>query len=99
MIQILREITDWGDQQISNGDYYVNSHGYLIGYMPQGKAYKELRELFLGIPEKFPNDLKGRFDMITAAGILAQGHLDTKVFDEMIMACKGPGSIIIFTTR
>ena len=64
-----------------------------------GKAYKELRELFLGIPEKFPEDLKGRFDMITAAGILAQGHLDTKVFDEMIMACKGPGSIIIFTTR
>ena len=43
MIQILREITDWGDQQISNGDYYVNSSGYLIGYMPQGKAYKEFK--------------------------------------------------------
>ena len=43
MIQILREITDWGNQQISNGDYYVNSHGYLIGYMPQGKAYKEFK--------------------------------------------------------
>ena len=36
-----------------------------------GKAYKEVRELFLGIPEKFPEDLKGRFDMVTAAGILA----------------------------
>ena len=44
MIQILREITDWDDQQISNGDYYVNSHGYLIGYMPKGGAYKHFAQ-------------------------------------------------------
>ena len=37
--------------------------------------------------------------MVTATGILAQGHLDTKVFDEMLMACKGSGSYILFTTR
>ena len=43
MIQILREITDWGDQKISNGDYYVNSSGYLIGYMPAGGSYKEFK--------------------------------------------------------
>ena len=40
MIQILREITNWGDQKIANGDYYVNSHGYLVRYMPPGKACK-----------------------------------------------------------
>ena len=53
MIQILREITDWGDQQISNGDYYVNSHGYLIGYMPQGKAYKEFKKPISVYKRKF----------------------------------------------
>jgi hypothetical protein len=37
--------------------------------------------------------------MITATGILAQGHLDAKVFDEMIMSSKGTGSYAIFTTR
>ena len=64
-----------------------------------GKAYTEVRELFLGQPDKYPEDLKGKFDIVTAAGILAQGHLDTQVFDEFLMACKGPGSLIIFTTR
>ena len=64
-----------------------------------GKAYIETIELFLGTPEKFPDNLKGKFDMVTAAGILAQGHLDTKVFEEMLMSCKGKGSYIIFTTR
>lgn len=64
-----------------------------------GKAYAELRELFLGRPETFPDDLKNRFDIVTGASILAQGHLDKKVFDEMIMATKGKGSYVIITTR
>ncbi len=64
-----------------------------------GKAYKELKELFLGTPETYPKDLTDRFDMVTATGILAQGHLTSAVFDEMILATKGKGSYIIFTTR
>ena len=36
-----------------------------------GKAYKELKELFLGTPETYPKDLTDRFDMVTATGILA----------------------------
>ena len=36
-----------------------------------GKAYAELRELFLGRPETFPDDLKNRFDIVTGASILA----------------------------
>lgn len=64
-----------------------------------GRAYKATQELFLGLPDTFPEDLQGKFDIITATGILAQGHLDSKVFDEMLMACKGPGCLILFTTR
>ena len=36
--------------------------------------------------------------MITASGILAEGHLDNKVFDEMLLALK-TGGYAIFATR
>jgi predicted TPR repeat methyltransferase len=61
-------------------------------------SYSELKELFLGVPETFPVELHNRFDAITASGILAEGHLDNKVFDEMIMALK-VGGYAIFATR
>jgi len=61
-------------------------------------SYTELEELFLGNPETFPSNLHNRFDIITASGILAEGHLDNKVFDEMLMALK-VGGYAIFATR
>ena len=61
-------------------------------------AYTDLHELFLGQPETFPEKFHGRFDAITASGILAEGHLDNKVFDEMLMALK-PNGFAIFATR
>ena len=36
MIRILQETTDWGEYNISNGIYYVNEHGHLVGYKPSG---------------------------------------------------------------
>ena len=62
------------------------------------RAYEELRELFLGKPESFPGDLHGKFEAITAAGVLAEGHLTGAVFDEMLLALK-KGGYAIFTTR
>jgi predicted TPR repeat methyltransferase len=61
-------------------------------------SYSELHELFLGQPDTFPEDLHNRFDVVTASGILAEGHLDNKVFDEMLMALK-PNGYAIFATR
>jgi predicted TPR repeat methyltransferase len=71
------------------------------GMLEQAKvkgAYEELHELFLGKPETFPQEFRGRFDAITAAGILAEGHLDNNVFDEMLLALKDNG-YAIFATR
>ena len=62
------------------------------------ESYSELKELFLGLPDTFPEEYRNRFDAITAAGILAEGHLDNKVFDEMILALK-TGGYAIFATR
>jgi len=62
------------------------------------EAYAELEELFLGQPETFPAKYHNRFDAVTAVGILAEGHLDNKVFDEMLLALK-TGGYAIFATR
>ena len=61
-------------------------------------SYTELKELFLGKPDTFPQELRNRFDVITASGILAEGHLDNNVFDEMLLALK-TGGITVFATR
>ena len=61
------------------------------------ESYSELEELFLGQPDTFPEKYKGKFDAITAAGILAEGHLTNAVFDEMLLALK-PNGYAIFTT-
>ena len=61
-------------------------------------AYSELEELFLGLPDTFPKKHHDQYDAITASGILAEGHLDSKVFDEMLLALK-VGGYAVFATR
>jgi SAM-dependent methyltransferase len=61
-------------------------------------SYTELLELFLGKPDTFPIQLHNAFDAITASGILAEGHLDISVFDEMLLALK-VGGYAVFATR
>lgn len=48
----------------------------------------ELIHMFLGQPATFRADLYNKFDVVTAAGILAEGHLMSEVFDEMLHALK-----------
>ena len=61
-------------------------------------CYKELHELFLGSPETFPQEFHNKYDVITASGILAEGHLDNSVFEEMLM-CLKTGGYAVFSTR
>ena len=38
MIEVLQEVTDWGNQAVSNGIYHINDLGQLVAYQaPQGK--------------------------------------------------------------
>lgn len=57
-----------------------------------------MTELFLGSPDTFPERFHGQYDVVTASGILAEGHLDNKVFDEMLLTLK-KGGYAIFSTR
>jgi len=54
--------------------------------------------MFLGKPISYPPKLRDRFDLITAAAILAEGHLGIELFDERVHSLKR-GGYAIFTTR
>ena len=54
--------------------------------------------MYLGKPSEYPSKLRDRFDLITAAAILAEGHLGIELFDEMVHSLKR-GGFAIFTTR
>lgn len=76
----------------------VDASAGMLERAREKNSYIELHELFLGRPDTFPENLHNRFDVITASGILAEGHLDNKVFDEMLMALK-TGGYAVFATR
>ena len=54
--------------------------------------------MYLGNPKEYPSKLRDRFDLVTSAAILAEGHLGIELFDEMIHSLKR-GGYAIFTTR
>ena len=62
-------------------------------------CYTELVQMFLGKPETFPENLRNQFDLVTAAAILAEGHLTGgAIFEEFLLSLK-QGGFVIFTTR
>jgi len=61
-------------------------------------VYDQVIHMYLGKPATYPPKLRDRFDFITAAAILAEGHLGVELFDEMIHSLKR-GGFAIFTTR
>tara|TARA_B100001146_G_C15976790_1_gene346563 strand:+ start:87 stop:383 length:297 start_codon:yes stop_codon:yes gene_type:complete len=70
MIEILQEVTDWGDLNISNGVYHVNSAGQLVQYNDKVfknpiKNFSKSRRKFEKIGER-PEELAP--DAITVKG-------------------------------
>ena len=62
-------------------------------------CYKELRCLFNGMGlDKFPDDLKGRFDLVTSCGVWLEGHIPNAGFDDCHAALK-PGGYFVTAMR
>ena len=64
------------------------------------ELYSEIHNNFLCRPEEFKKNYAeyiGRFDFVTASGLLAEGHATNDVFDEMLMSLK-VGGFAIFTS-
>jgi predicted nucleic acid-binding Zn finger protein len=57
MIEILQEVTDWGDQNIPNGIYHVNMQGHLVQhndvvFKNPLKGFSKTRRKFVKIGER-----------------------------------------------
>lgn len=70
MIEILQEVTDWGNRKITNGVYHVNSSGQLVQYNDKVfknpiKQFSKSRRKFKKIGER-PEELAP--DAITVKG-------------------------------
>ena len=76
----------------------VDASQGMLDVAKEKDCYTDLEKLFLGSPSSFPDKFKNRFDVVTCAGCLAEGHLGCEVFEEMLMALK-KGGLAIFTTR
>ena len=92
-----------GDELFRKGGFKnvvgVDASVEMMAIAEKKGSFKELIELWLGKPETFPENLKNRFSLITCCAVLAEGHCDKKLFDEFILAAKGKGSFVIFSTR
>jgi predicted TPR repeat methyltransferase len=73
----------------------------MINQANERGIYGEFKCLFLGNPTGFEDkhtDIHGKFDFVTASGVLAEGHASALVFDEMLMTLKR-GGYAVFTSR
>ena len=79
----------------------VDCSDAMLGQARGKNVYVDLQNLTLGRDdyiERFPNQLKGKFDFVTAAGLIECGVEDEKIFEEMLFALK-QGGYLIFTAQ
>ena len=70
----------------------------MLDIAAEKKVYDQLIHMFLGKPTSYPAKYRSRFDLVTAAAVLAEGHLGVELFDEMVHSLVR-GGYAIFTTR
>lgn len=70
----------------------------MLDIAKEKNCYDQLIYMFLGKPKEYPPKYRDRFDLVTGAAVLAEGHLGIELFDEMIHSLKR-GGYAIFTTR
>ena len=58
-------------------------------------AYKEARTLFFGMGlDKYPEDLKGRFDLVTGSCVWCPGHIPNIGFEDIHASLKPNGYFV-----
>ena len=73
----------------------------MLDHAQENGNYEKLEKVMLCNPENFRvehSDHIEKYDFVVASGLLSEGHVDSKVFEEM-MLCLKPGGYAIFTTR
>ncbi len=89
MIDILQEVTDWGDKNISNGIYHVNGAGHLVQY--NDKVFKNPMKQFSKARRKFTK-IGERAEEMAKHIIEVQGSKGNVYYvDTIKMTCTCPG--------
>ena len=59
-------------------------------------AYKATHCMYVGMgTDKYPDELKGRFDLVTACGCFIEGHIPSTGFDDVHASLKTNGYFVI----
>ena len=87
MIEILQEVTDWGDKKISNGIYHVNGAGQLVQY--NDKVFKNPMKQFSKSRRKFKKI--GEREEELAPGVITVQGSNGKVYTIDNGKCSCPG--------
>jgi hypothetical protein len=87
MIEILQEVTDWGDKKISNGIYHVNGAGQLVQY--NDKVFKNPMKQFSKSRRKFTKI--GEREEELAPGVITVQGSNGKVYTIDDGKCSCPG--------
>ena len=92
MIDILQEVTDWGNYSVSNGIYHVNGAGQLVAYKPlvgDLKTFKNPLKQFSKSRRKFVK--LGEREEGLAAGVVTVQGSNGKVYTIDDGKCSCPG--------
>jgi len=87
MIEILQEVTDWGDQAIANGIYHVNGAGQLVQY--NDKVFNSPMKQFSKSRRKFTKI--GEREEALAPGVKTVQGSNDKVYTIDDGKCSCPG--------
>ena len=70
----------------------------LLEKLNQCGAYKASRCLWLGVgADKYPDDLKGKFDLVTATGVFLKGHVPALGYEDVYATLKTGGYLVAGT--
>ena len=93
MIEILQEITDWGDLKVNNGVYHINGAGSLVAYQVSADAEVQV----LKSPSKQFSKSRRKFTKIgereeeLASGVITVQGSNGKVYTIDDGKCSCPG--------
>ena len=67
----------------------------LLDKLDQTEAYKASRCMYIGMGlDKYPEDLKGKFDIVTATGVFLDGHIPALGFEDIHASLKPNGYFV-----
>ena len=73
----------------------IDASKKFVAVLNQSDAYSEGRELWMGRgTDEFPEDLKNKFDIVTASGVFLKGHIPATAMDDIHASLKTNGYFV-----